>query len=71
MKYWRVEREEYVTHVVHLQAETKEEAIALAEGRYVNYHSSFSKPWVEEMTEAEWKPWVEEMAEAECKEETE
>ena len=52
MKYWRVEREEYVTQVVHVQAETKEEAIRLAEGKYVNYNSWFSKPWVEELTKA-------------------
>ena len=55
MKYWRVEREEYVTQVVHVQAETREEAIGLAEGKYANYNSWFSQPWVEEMTEAEWK----------------
>ena len=60
MKYWRVEREEYVTQVVHVQAETREEAIGLAEGKYVNYNSWCSKPWVEEMTEAEWKEETEE-----------
>ena len=60
MKYWRVEREEYVTQVVHVQAETKEEAIALAEGKYVNYNSWCSWPWVEEMTKAEWKEETEE-----------
>lgn len=60
MKYWRVEREEYVTQVVHVQAETREEAIGLAEGKYVNYNSCFSNPWVEEMTKAEWKEETEE-----------
>lgn len=60
MKYWRVEREEYVTQVVHVEAETKEEAIGLAEGKYVNYNSWYSKPWVEEMTESERKEETEE-----------
>jgi len=53
MKYWRVEKEEYVTHVVHIQAETSEEAIKLAEGQFKSYNSWYSKPWVEEMSEQE------------------
>ena len=60
MKYWRVEREEHVTQVVHVQAETREEAILLAEGKYVNYNSWFSRPWTSEMTESEWKEETEE-----------
>lgn len=55
VKYWRVEREEYVIQVVHVQAETKEEAIALAEGKYANYSSWFSNPWVEDKTEVEFE----------------
>lgn len=55
MKYWRVEREEYVTHVVHVQAETKEEAILLAEGKFERMNSSFSQTWVDEMSEGEFK----------------
>ena len=55
MKYWRVEREEVITQVVHIQAETKEEAIALAKGKYLNYNSWFSSPCASEMTAAEWK----------------
>ena len=53
MKYWRVEREEVITQVVHVQAETEEEAIGLAKGKYLNYNSWFSSPCASEMTEAE------------------
>jgi len=55
VKYWRVEREEYVTRVAHVQAESKEEAILLAEGKYERRNSWFSSPWAEEMSEEEFK----------------
>lgn len=55
MKYWRVEREECVTQVVHVQAESKEEAILLAEGKYERRNSWFSGPWVEVVSEQEFK----------------
>ena len=60
MKYWRVVREECITHVVHVQAESKEEAILLAEGKYERRNSGFSGPWAEEMSEQEFKEETEE-----------
>lgn len=60
MKYWRVEKEEYITHVAHVQVETKDEALKLAESFFENYNSWFSKPWAAEMTEAEFKAETEE-----------
>jgi hypothetical protein len=55
MKYWRVEREESITHVVHVQAESREEAILLAEGKYERRNSGFSGPWAEEIAESEFR----------------
>lgn len=60
MKYWRVEREESITHVVHVQAESKEEALILAEGKYERRNSWFSGPWAEEVSEEEFKEETEE-----------
>lgn len=55
MKYWRVEREECITQVVHVQAESKEEAILLAEGKYERRNSGFSGPWAEEISALEFR----------------
>jgi hypothetical protein len=60
VKYWRVEREEYVTQVAHVQAETKEQALLLAEGKFERWNSWFSRPWFHEMTEREFKEETEE-----------
>lgn len=60
MKYWRVECEECVTHVVYVHAESKEEAILLAEGKYERRNSWFSGPWAEEVSEEEFKEETEE-----------
>lgn len=60
MKYWRVEREESITHVVYVHAESREEAFLLAEGNYEEWNSCFSGPWAEEVSEEEFNDEMEE-----------
>ena len=54
MKYWRIEKEETVTYVAHVIAETKEDAIIAAKYKYERYDSSMSRPDASEVSKAEY-----------------
>jgi hypothetical protein len=64
MKYWRIEKEETVTHVAHVIAPTREEAIKIAEDKikkegFERFNSWFTRPWGEEISKEEYEEAVE------------
>ena len=53
MKHWRVSKEETITFVVYVRAETRDEAIQLASQNFERYDSWISSPTTEEVDEEE------------------
>jgi len=64
MKYWRIEKEETITHVAYVIASTKEEAIKIAQDniqkeKFERFNSWFTKPYGEEVTKEEYEEAIE------------